>query len=978
MSSKFHTVGQVYRDFKLTRLLPIQELQCHLYELVHLPTEARVMHIANEDPENLFCLSFQTLPDSSNGVAHILEHTVLCGSKKFPVKDPFFAMTRRSLNTFMNALTGADFTCFPAATQVPKDFYNLLEVYLDAVFHPILNRFSFLQEGHRLEFAKPDDPSSPLEHKGVVFNEMKGALSSPGTRLGEEMHAALFPNITYGFNSGGTPRDIAELTYEELIAFHRKFYHPSRCLFFFYGNMALEGHLDFIAKQALEGVTKGEPLPAIPNQPRFLQPRRFQTLYPISSDEEERGKSYLSFAWLTSHVQEQEELLALSILEIILLDTDASPLKKALLKSGLCKLVSSHIDTDVHENPLMINLRGCEAESAEACEQVIRETLEQIVRQGIPLDQVENAIHQLEFFRSEITGDHIPFGLSLFMRSALLKQHKVDPEEGLKIHTLFDGVRKKAVENPNYFGLLIQKYLLDNPHFVRIVMAPNRDLGALEQAHERAELDQIQAALTAEESAQLVKQAQDLQKFQKMQEEEDINILPKVTLDDVPKMARDFPLTREKQGNLEIFHHSCFTNKIVYCDLVFPLPDLKEEDLPFVRLFTTLLFQMGSGERNYEQNLEFIQANTGGMSASLVLNQQAADHTRLDPALHLRGKALHRKSRSLFTLLNETTTSPNFKDKGRLKEVLQKHYTALESSLNQNALKYAINLSSSGLDKASKIGNSWYGLDYYHKIKQFDQKLDLDLLVDQMERLKERLLNLDNPHLVITCEAAFYDELKGHEFYGLTQLQTQEYMPWKGDFTLPEVETQGRQIPTPIAFTSKVLRTVPYVHPDSPALAVAACLFDNLILHPKVREQGGAYGGGASSHSTSAIFYFYSYRDPNINSTLKAFEIAVQEMLKGHFDEQDLQEAKLEIIQSLDDPIAPGSRGDYAYGWLREGKTTEVRQAYRDRVLALTRKDVMQAIKAHIEPQMAKSATVVFAGKELFAKEKVTFPLFNI
>ncbi|MBA2727468.1 MAG: insulinase family protein, partial [Parachlamydiaceae bacterium] len=363
-SKKFDHVGYRYKDFVVTSSVEIHELQCHLYELVHLPTSAQIMYIANDDPENLFCLSFQTLPDNSDGVAHILEHTVLCGSKKFPVKDPFFGMTRRSLNTFMNALTGADFTCYPAASQIPKDFYNLLDVYLDAVFHPNLNLFSFLQEGHRLEFAQPDDPSSPLEFKGVVYNEMKGAMASATSRLHEILNEALFPDITYGYNSGGEPTEIPSLTYEKLKEFHKKFYHPSRCLFFFYGNFPLEDHLDFIDQHTLQHTVKFLPLPQLPLQPRFTIPKIIEAKYPIAPDEDTEYKTLIGFSWLTCHILNQKELLALSILEALLLDTDASPLKKSLLKSGLCKQVSSYMDTDLSEIPFTIILRGCDAESA--------------------------------------------------------------------------------------------------------------------------------------------------------------------------------------------------------------------------------------------------------------------------------------------------------------------------------------------------------------------------------------------------------------------------------------------------------------------------------------------------------------------------------------------------------------------------------------------------------------------------------------
>ncbi|MFQ5730013.1 MAG: insulinase family protein, partial [Waddliaceae bacterium] len=315
----FDRVEKKYKQFKITRIVDLSGIKCTLRELVHIPTGAQVMHIKNDDSENVFCLSFQTVLDSSNGVAHILEHSVLCGSEKFPVKDPFFAMTRRSLNTFMNAFTGADFTCYPAASQVSKDFYNLLEVYLDAVFKPNLRELSFMQEGHHLEFANPADPSTPLEFKGVVFNEMKGAMSTPDSRLSEALDETLFPDITYGYNSGGDPKIIPQLTYQQLLDFHAQYYHPSRCLFFFYGNLPLEGHLDFIEEHVLKGVKKKESLPTISDQSRFTAPRRKTVGYPFPAEDDPHEKTLITFSWLTCHILEQEELLALNILSLVLL-----------------------------------------------------------------------------------------------------------------------------------------------------------------------------------------------------------------------------------------------------------------------------------------------------------------------------------------------------------------------------------------------------------------------------------------------------------------------------------------------------------------------------------------------------------------------------------------------------------------------------------------------------------------------------------
>ncbi|WP_068470074.1 insulinase family protein [Candidatus Protochlamydia phocaeensis] len=969
-SSRLHTVGQTYHQFKLVNVVEIPELQCLLRELIHEPSGARIMHIGNEDPENLFCLSFQTLPYNSNGVAHILEHTVLCGSKKFPVKDPFFAMNRRSLNTFMNALTGADFTCYPAATQVHKDFYNLLEVYLDAVFHPNLNELSFLQEGHRLEFAHPSDPSTPLEYKGIVYNEMKGALSSPGARLAEAITETLFPSVTYGVNSGGDPKVIPELTYEELKDFYHTFYHPSRCLFFFYGNMPLEGHLDFIAEQTLNQTAAAPSLPPIPLQPRFKEPVYRELTYPIAPEEDLVDKTLIAFGWLTCHILEQEEVLALNILEIILMDTDASPLKMALLKSGWCKQANSFIDIELNEVPWGITLKGCNPDKANELEEVIKRTLKDICHSGIPIQMIENAIHQLEFHRSEITGDHAPFGLSLFMRSALLKQHGADPAQGLKIHSLFDKLRKRTLADPHYFSGLIQKHLLDNPHFIRIIMQPDKSLGAKEAQEEKEKLEAVKASLSSEQAQAIVKKAAQLASFQKQQEEEDVEVLPKVSLQDIPPRARDYPLVQEKMGELTLFHHSVFTNDIVYADLVFDLPDLPEEDLPYLRLLTIVLTQVGCNGRSYTENLDFIQGNTGGIGAGISLNLQARNPHHFSPTFHLRGKALHRKASKLFPLMHDVISSARIDELKRFKEILFKHFTGMESRLNQSALKYAINLSASALNIASKVANDLYGLNYYWKIRDIVKDFDKQgpYALSKIQELQEQVTCLENPHLVLSCDSATYDELKGHGFYGLAHMETKPFKRWEGRYSLSPLPSQGRLIASPVAFIGKVFPTVSYTHPDAPALNIAAFLFDNLTLHTRIREQGGAYGGGAVSNPMSGNFYFYSYRDPNVAATFKAFQEAVNAILKGDFDDSDLEEAKFEMIQALDSPISPGSQAELAYGWWREGRTFEVRQAFRNKLLALTREEIIEAVKRIIVPEIDKGTTVVFAGKELLEK----------
>lgn len=967
-------VGQRFHHFELIKAVDIPELQCTLREFIHLPTGAQVIHIGNDDPENLFCLSFQTLPNSSNGVAHILEHTVLCGSKKYPIKDPFFSMTRRSLNTYMNALTGPDFTCYPAASQVTKDFYNLLEVYLDAVFHPKLDYMSFLQEGHRLEFSVPSDPNTPLEHKGIVYNEMLGGLASGRARLSEELLAALFPDISYGINSGGDPKEIVSLTYEELLEFHKKYYHPGHCVFYFYGDIPIENHLEFIEEHALRGETKPDPIEPLPIQPRFSHPRRLEKTYPIGNEEDSTNKTLIGLGWLTTHITQQEELLALGILEIILLDTDGSIVKKALLGSGYCKAVSAHLDGELQEAPWLIVLSGCEAKDADKLEKLLFETLREVVKEGIPKEKVEDAIHQVEFHSSEITGEHEPFGLSLFLRAGLLKHHGVEPEHGLSLHALFDKIRQNNSDNPSYFPQLIQKYLLDNPHFVRIVMTPSSLLAEEEDQERKAGLEKIKNSLTLKEQENLVNQASLLMQTQAEQQEADLDILPKFDLKDVPKSVRVFDLHHESIGILDVYHHSCFTNDIIYLNLVYDLSSISEEELPYVRLLTLLATQVGAGGRNYVENLDYIQAHTGGVRLMLNYNIHADDPSQFSPSIVLSGKALRRKGEHLSQLMYDIVTSADFNDRVRLKELIQKHYVAMQEGLTSNAIRYAVNLSASGLDLPGKLSNAWYGIDYFTALRHIAENIDteMDKIVEMLNHLKERLLGIANPHLVVSCGQEEFEELKKNSFYALNRLPLRPFKPFKPEFSMKTPESQARLISSPVAFTAKVIKTVSYQHPDSPALCLAAQICDNVVLHSKIREQGGAYGGGATCNSLSGNFYFYAYRDPNIFSSLEAFEEAVEMLVKGEFDEEDVEEAKLEMIQKSDAPVAPGARGAEAYSLLREKKTTAIRQKQREKMLNVTKEDIIEAVKRHVLPQMKTAATVVFASQYLVNKENST------
>ncbi|CRX39088.1 insulinase family protein [Estrella lausannensis] len=958
------------KGFEVTKSIPIPELDLHLTELRDEKTGAEVLHLKAKDPENVFCLSFKTIPKTSNGVAHILEHMVLCGSKNYPVKDPFFSMLRRSLNTFMNALTGSDFTCYPAATLVKKDFYNLLDVYLDAVFFPTLKKESFLQEGHRLEYQTGKDPKTPLEIKGIVYNEMKGALSSAGSRLSEEINAQLFPTITYGINSGGDPKVIPDLTYEELVNFHKEHYDPARCLFFFYGDLPLEGHLDFIRKKVLSKAKPASKLPLLPLEKRFTKPKSVKSKYPLSQEEMGEKKAYMSLGWLTTPIQDQQELLALSILQVMLMDTDASPLKMAILKSGLASQASLSLDSEISEAPLVLTLSGIEAKDAKTLEKTVFSTLEDLVAKGFSKKLIESAIHQFEFHRSEITGDHYPYGLILFFRSGLLKQHGVEPEEGLLIHTQIEKLKKTLKKNKRYFEELLKKTMLDNRHFVKVLMEPDPSLAKKELKEEKQRIQKIEKALSASQKKAIVKEALKLEKAQKEEEKQDINILPKLTLKDVPGKIRDYPLKEEKFGPLKGYYHTCFTNHITYTDLIFPLPLLPEEDLYLLRLFALLLPQIGLKSMAYEKFLNEVQASTGGIGASVSLQLNARDPNLFTPSLQLSGKCLKRNTQEMMHLMKGLAKECDFTNKKRIKEVLLKHWTSLDSRLTQSALRYAISLSTKGLSEPARINDAWFGLTYWQKMKALTQNLDqtIDSLVERLLYLQQEIFKKASPELIISGDESTIELLHSEDFSNFSK-PSKEPKPIKRAPRKEKIASQGRVISAPVSSAAMALSLVPYADPRSPLFSLASSLLENRFLHQKIREEGGAYGGGATCYPLAGQFVFFSFRDPHIAATKKAFKDAVAKLAAGGFTKQDLTEAKLEAIQSQDSPVSPGSRADISYSFHKEGRTPTLRQEWRERLLKATKEEVVDVLKNVIAPKLEEAPFVAFAGKELFDKE---------
>ncbi len=938
-------------NFKLTKNLPLPEINCVLREWTH-SSGAEVMHLETDDPENVFCIALRTWPSSSNGVAHILEHTVLCGSKKYPIKDPFFAMKRRSLNTFLNAFTGADFTWYPAASQIEKDFYNLFDVYLDAVFHPTIDRFSFLQEGIRYDFE-----NGKLVYKGIVFNEMKGALNSGSARLSEAMMKALMKGTLYGVNSGGDPKNIPELTHEELVNFHKEYYHPSRALFFFYGDIPFQKHLDFLEENLLSNTEKLPPLKEPKRVERFKKPIRLQERYPTNQNDP--SPTFSSTGWVTSKIEDHLDSLALTVIAVIIMENDASLLKKEILKSGLASQATIYMDHEMSDHIMMITL--IDPKEPEKVEAFLIDKLKKISENGIPRDLIDQAIHLHELSRLEIQGDGHPHGLNLFLASGLIKMHGRPSEEALKVRSLFDALREKLKSNPRYFSDLIDTYLVNNPHSVHITMKPDFNLEKEENEDEALRLLEIQKTLNDAQKKAIIKDAKDLDDLQKLEVSEDI--LPTLTLADVPKQVKSFPLEIREKENFKVLQHECFTNGLIYADLVYELQSIKDEEIPLFRLLMVLLTQLGVNGKSYEDTLNYMQAHTGGVYASLHLNPQANNLDHMLPAIHIKGKALNPKADKLLELMKGYASTLDLRDKDRICEVFLKHKTNLEASFNQSAFRYATNLSSSALTPATRMSQLCFGLDYYNFIRGLNEPP-----FEKLIELYTRIFNYRAPDLVLGGEKSILLDLEKHNYYGLGEIKTHNRAHSDWSLYLGTPENRNHPISSGVAFIAHSFKTIPYTHVDSPYLAIASYLFDNLTLHPRIREQGGAYGGGSTSYGNYGYFTFHSYRDPHVKSTLDAFKESIDEVVKGNFEAEDLMEAKLELMQGLDAPVSPGSRAQLAYGWLKEGRSDQIRETNRKRALEATEEHIIRAVDEHIKKNYDKGSTVVF-GPETLIKE---------
>jgi hypothetical protein len=970
-------VGDRIHGYEVLRVKWVEERQMMVYELEHSKTGAKHLHVACDDTENVFSTVLKTIPMNNTGVAHILEHLALCGSQKYPVRDPFFNMLKRSLSTYMNAWTGPDYTGYPFSTTNVKDYYNLMSVYLDAVFFPNLAYLDFLQEGHRLEI---NQETGKLEHMGVVYNEMKGAMSDASDIFSHEMHRILYPTTTYHYNSGGDPSAIRDITHENVIDFHREFYHPSNSYTMTYGDLPLAPHLEFIETHVLSKFERINPNSKVPNETRFSSPKRVEVKGPLSTLADPTKQTKIAVAWLTNKITENYESFCMSILSHLLTGGPTSPFYKALIASniGLTYSPGTGYDGSVNETSFSVGLSDILAEDVEKVEALILSTLEEVERDGFPKERIDAIIHQIEYSQKHISSG---FGLNLVSSLSHAWLHGSNPSDIVSINEFLAQLEADLKSDPKFLQRLIRKHLIDNTHRLTFIMSPDAEYAAREQQSEDDSLTKLAETEFASEEARerLASEAEALETRQ--EEEPNVSILPKIRLSEVSRQLERVAVKNAKvsaktsNSTLEapIQWADQPTAGISYMRANIDISDCPTHLLPYVPLFTTALANVGAADLDYVALSQAQELTSGAFRVSQGSVGDPSVPGQYGLHIGLYSAALNRNLEKSFELWDKILTNPRFNDTARLKTLVGNTLHAMQSSMVDSGHSYASALGSARLTGRGKVEELWRGVSQFNFIKSLHETEDLAQVSQHLHELAQWILDGSKVKFAINAESAHFSAVESR----VSQLLSRFNAPQRAKvIALPHERLDAQTLAphedprnvyfglqTQVHYVTRSYRAAPYNSADYTKLDLLGSVMGPNFLHKEIREKGGAYGSGLSNGSNTLTFY--SYRDPNVMETLDAFDRGIQWILDGEFTDEHLEEAKLQLFSNLDSPVPPSKKG---LRFFESAITEDMAQARRDRVFATSRDDIIEACQKYLvgsdKQHPVQSAIAVFGSDQ--------------
>ncbi len=954
----------VHAAFDLVRDETIPEIASNVRLYRHKKTGAEVMSYLNDDENKVFGITFKTPPEDSTGVAHILEHSVLCGSRKYPVKKPFVELIKSSMNTFLNAMTFPDKTAYPVASQNLQDFYNLVDVYLDAVFFPLISEDTFRQEGWHYE---ADGTQMPLAYKGVVFNEMKGAYSSPAALLGKVSQLSLYPDNAYGVNSGGDPKAIPDLTYDYFKNFHRRFYHPSNAKIVFYGDDPEGRRLEMLDEYLSQ--FDAAPIDAsVKLQPRFHEPRHIESTYAATEAEPGKKTGMVTINWMLDEIEDPETVLALNVLEHVLVGTAAAPLRKALTDSGLGEgLTGSGLADDLRQPYFTVGLKGIDEGDGGKVESLVLDTLRKLAADGIDPLTIEASMNSFEFALRENNTGSFPRGMALMFRTMKNWLHGGDPFESLTYETPLTSLKAKLTAGEPVFEQLIDRHLNSNTHRVTVLLKADTTLAEREVAEERARLDDVAAHLDEAQREDVVEITAKLKALQEAADPpEALAKIPTLGLKDLDRTNKPIPIERETLAGARLYTHALPTNGVIYLDMAFDLRRVPSELLPYLSLFSRALFQTGTAKEDFVSLTQRIGRSTGGVGASRSISMMR-DTTSVAAWLFIRGKVVPDKADELLSIITDVLTTANLDNRERIKQMAMEEKAGFESGIAGRGNGLVAGRLGASLNPASWANEQSGGVNYLFFLRQLLKDIDSSdgwlKIKAAFYALRDVLIDRNSMVLNVTTDTGLLNAFRPKLETFTAGLPASEIK--LRDWSVAPALNEGLTFPGQVNYVAKGanLYKLGYVHTG--ATAVAQRHLNTTYLWDKVRVQGGAYGGSSGFDPFSGGFAFTSYRDPNLLETLAAYDGAADFLRQGIGD-QDLVRSIIGAIGSIDTYRLPDAKGFTSLMWELTGNTDENRQRRRDEILGATSADVKRF--AEVLAEVAKSGQVVVLGSEAAIK----------
>ncbi|MFQ5559833.1 MAG: insulinase family protein, partial [Nitrospinota bacterium] len=942
----------------------LKALKAHAYELKHVKSGARLLHLHSEDEENLLSFAFRTPPPNDTGLPHILEHSVLGGSKKYPVKEPFVELLKMSMATFINAMTYPDKTVYPVASNVKKDFWNLADVYFDACFHPNISEQTLKQEGHHLDFKDPENPASPLIVKGIVFNEMKGVYSSPDNLVSRYLLHHLFPDTPYGKDSGGDPEKIPELTFREFESFFKKFYHPANAYIFSFGDIPTEELCRFLDFR-LEEFEKIPLDSAISPQPLWKEPFEKTYSYPIGEKDSEKAKSFIASAWLTGSGTEPVEVFQMEVLEQLLLGSAAAPLTKAVVDSHLGDdIISIGYHAGTLETFFGVGVRGSEPERKDAFLRVVEDALQVAVTENFSPSKVEAAFRQIENQYLEIPS---MYPLWLMDRAYSTWIYDADPLVFLEAEKHIHNLKQRYEKEPRLFENLIRDKFLKNKHRFTLTLRPEQGLSQKREKVFESKMGEKKSRLSKKELENISIEARELALLQNTPNSpEGLRTLPGLSLTDIPKKPVEIPTSIMKTNSgVPLLCCDVFSNGVSYFNLNFDLTGLPDDLYDYLPLYCFCVSRMGAGDLDYVKMAERKEANSSGISASISFVPHVNKPEELVQRLVIRGKSLNRTFDEFLNIINDLVFTLDFSDLQRLGDVLKQKKSRHISALSSSGMVKAGLWAGRGANLAGYVNNRVSGVPQFWHIQRLVENFDAEKesMAEKLESIKKFLCNRNR----LTAGVTAPEDLVKKAFGALNTISAgMAAEPLKKGVSLKfsglSASREALVYPSDVSYCTWRVDAVSGSEPDGPLLKVLEKLLRYGRLWEEVRAKGGAYGAPVAYLEHAGAFRLASYRDPNIRSTLETFDTTFEYLKKVTWSETEIKHAVIATAKEGNTPVRPADSTGQALSRFLHGETAEYRAKKRERLLGATPRAVKEAavrLFADGTPRVC-----VFAGKE--------------